>query len=491
VIAPWGAAAKAFLIALVLSPIIRDIFRSYNVVDHPGRRKVHAYPVPRLGGIAIGIACAAGLLPSAVNGDSGASQILPGAAMIFALGAVDDLFNLKALHKMAGQAVAAGLVYWGGLRFETLAGLALPVWIGLPLTIFWLLLATNALNLIDGLDGLCAGIGSVAAMAFYFVGRIQDNFGLQQAALVLAAALLGFIGYNWNPATMFLGDSGALLIGFLLGCFGLMWAQHAPGQLSSAAVPIMILGIPLLDLGLSIIRRFLKHQPLFAADRLHMHHRLLDRGFSARRSALILCAAAMLAGAFALMLIQAPSEPWRWILIAVFCALICIGTHQLRYAEFDVARDLLLRGGFRRTLEKQAWVRNLGQALDRCRTDEEWWQNLAHSVSEAGWISMKWIRNEARTGSSRPLNEPDTLRASADTGSVVRTSFSEMVLQERVWSDQPPAWSFMIELAGDEKLRIEGPLQSEGPSMDLIAFADMVRASFSLRQQARQAALSS
>jgi UDP-GlcNAc:undecaprenyl-phosphate GlcNAc-1-phosphate transferase len=464
VTALWDAAARAFFIALVLSPIIRDIFRSYNVVDQPGRRKVHAYPVPRLGGIAVGIAYAAGLLPS---GDSGALQVLPGAAMIFMIGAVDDIFTLKPLPKLAGQIAAAGIAYWSGLRIENVGGVTIPVWLGLPITIFWLLLATNSLNLIDGLDGLCAAIGSVAALSFFFAGRMEDDSALQQVALVLAAALIGFIGYNWNPATMFLGDSGALLVGFLLGCFGVMWIRRAPdaingvsNDLAGVAVPIMILGIPLLDLGLSIVRRFLKRQPLFAPDRLHMHHRLLDRGLTPRRVVLVLSASAVLAGGFALILSQTPSGPGPWILIAAFCTLVYVGARELRYAEFDVAKDLLFRGGFRRTLEKQAWIRNLADALDRCRTDDEWWTLLSIGAAEAGWIGLKWTRKE-------------------------------LVHRERVFNDQRPGWSFAVELADGESLRIDGPLQSGRPSMDLIAFADVVRASLILRQQARQTALSS
>jgi UDP-GlcNAc:undecaprenyl-phosphate/decaprenyl-phosphate GlcNAc-1-phosphate transferase len=458
----WAAAARAFFIALVLSPIIRDIFRSYNVVDQPGRRKVHAYPVPRLGGIAIAIAYAAGLLPL---GDSGALQVLPGAAMIFFIGAVDDIFTLKPFPKLAGQIAAAGIAYWSGLRIENVADVAIPVWLGLPLTIFWLLVSTNALNLIDGLDGMCAAIGSVGALSFFFAGRMEDNSALQQVALVLAAALIGFIGYNWNPATMFLGDSGALLVGFLLGCFGVMSIQHGPGVfpgniLSVAAVPVMILGIPLLDLGLSIIRRLLKRQPMSAPDRLHMHHRLLDRGLTPRRAVLVLSAWAVLAGGFSLALNQISSGPWPWILIAAFCILAYMGARQLRYAEFDVAKDLLFQGGFRRALARQAWIRNLADALDRCRTDDEWWTLVSNGAAEAGWTGVTWTRKE-------------------------------VVCRERVFNDQRPAWSFAVELADGESLRIDGPLQSGGQSMDLIAFADIVRASLSLRQQARQTALSS
>jgi hypothetical protein len=132
----------------------------------------------------------------------------------------------------------------------------------------------------------------------------------------------------------------------------------------------------------------------------------------------------------------------------------------LRYAEFDVAKDLLLRGGFRRALARQAWIRNLAEALDRCRTDDEWWTLISNGAAEAGWISVVWTRKE-------------------------------LVCRERIFKDRPPGWSFVVDLADGEALRIEGSLQSDGPSTDLVAFADVVRASLILRQQARQTALSS
>jgi hypothetical protein len=147
-------------------------------------------------------------------------------------------------------------------------------------------------------------------------------------------------------------------------------------------------------------------------------------------------------------------------LIAAFCVLAYLGARQLRYAEFDVAKDLLFRGGFRRALEKQAWIRNLADALDRCRTDDEWWTLVSNGAAEAGWIGVTWTRKE-------------------------------VVCRERVLPDQRAGWSFKVELADGESLRIDGPLQSGGPSMDLIAFGDIVRASLSLRQQARQTTLSS
>src|SRR5258708_5840656 len=160
-------AGQAFLIVLVLTPILRDVFRSYNLVDRPGRRKVHAYPIPRLGGIAIAAGYMLALIlfthsradPDVYNWP--AWKVVPGAAVIFLTGILDDVFTLRAGIKLVGQVVAAAVACSAGLRIENIAGVALPEWIGVPLTIFSLLLATNAFNLIDGLDGLCTSMSVV------------------------------------------------------------------------------------------------------------------------------------------------------------------------------------------------------------------------------------------------------------------------------------------------------------------------------------------
>ena len=210
----------AFIIALVLTPIIRDIFHAYNVVDRPGFRKVHAYPIPRLGGLAIAAAFTialvriAGSTPVPENAVSNADtllwKLLPGAGVILLIGILDDFFNLPATYKLAGQVVAAAMAFWTGLRIETIGGFALPLVLSLPLTVFWLLLSMNAFNLIDGLDGLCAGMGFAGTAALLAAAWIQGNVPLQLATLPLIGALLGFLFYNFSRATMFLGDSGAL-----------------------------------------------------------------------------------------------------------------------------------------------------------------------------------------------------------------------------------------------------------------------------------------
>src|ERR1043166_9011266 len=185
------AAGKAFLIALILTPIIRDISRSYNFVDRPGARKVHAHPIPRVGGIAI--AAAYGL--SLISFSSGhalpiehapAWKIIPGAALIFVIGLIDDLFSLPALVKLGGQVTAGALVFLAGLRVDEVAKTSLPLWASFLVTVCWIVVCTNALNLIDGLDGLCAGMGLLATLTLFGAAILHHNLPLAFATFPLA-----------------------------------------------------------------------------------------------------------------------------------------------------------------------------------------------------------------------------------------------------------------------------------------------------------------
>ena len=190
-------AGKAFLVALVLTPIIRDISRSFNIVDRPSVRKVHAFPIPRVGGIAIAAAYLVALLSISGSGEPfngpEAWKLIPGAAIVFLTGILDDLFSFRPLVKIVGLVTGASVVFWSGLHIGDLANRPLPVWLDYPLTIFWLLLTSNALNLIDGLDGLCAGMGLFSTVALCIAAVLHQNSALAAATAPLAGALFGFL----------------------------------------------------------------------------------------------------------------------------------------------------------------------------------------------------------------------------------------------------------------------------------------------------------
>jgi UDP-N-acetylmuramyl pentapeptide phosphotransferase/UDP-N-acetylglucosamine-1-phosphate transferase len=278
---------RAFAFSLILTPIIRDIFRVFELVDRPdSRRKTHAFPVPRVGGIAVLISyLLASYFTPALRADSSLSlvaRLLPAILIIFTTGLIDDFVALKPWQKLVAETAAAALAYWAGARVGNVAGQPTLGWWSFLITIVWLVACTNAFNLVDGLDGLAAGIGLVSTLTIFVGALVEGNTALCIATLPLAGCLLAFLCFNFNPATIFLGDCGSLLVGFLLGCYGVVWSQKSLTMFGMTA-PLIVLSVPLLDVGLSIFRRILRRQPIFSADRSHIHHRLIDRGLSQRQ----------------------------------------------------------------------------------------------------------------------------------------------------------------------------------------------------------------
>ncbi len=387
---------RAFLVCLVLTPIFRDIFRSYGIVDQPDpKRKLHAHPIPRVGGIPIFIAYALALYPYPHTPTALADylplirKLAPAATLIFAVGLIDDLMGLRPWQKLAGQLAAASLAYWAGVRVLGVGGYGtVGVWWSLPLTLFWLIACTNAFNLVDGLDGLAAGVGLVATMTLLVAALIHGNPPLASASVPMVGALLGFLCYNFNPATVFLGDSGALLIGFLLGCFGAVWTQKSDA-LISLTVPLLALSIPLIDVSLAILRRFLRNQPIFAADRGHIHHRLIDQGLTPRRAVLVLYLVCAMGAAFALLLTMPHAARYFGFVMLAVCLVVWFGVRQLRYAEFGLASRLLFGGELQRTLGGQLRLERLAAEVAETDDEEQCWRKILAAARDFGFDSIR------------------------------------------------------------------------------------------------------
>ncbi len=453
----------SFLFAILLTPICRDVFRSFNVVDRPDKeRKVHPHPIPRVGGIAIAISYMASLL--LVRGDESARQqlslvwnLVPAAGLVFAVGLIDDLLGLKPWQKLIGESIAACLAYWGGARILYMAGKPTQDWWEFPVTVIWLLACTNAFNLVDGLDGLAAGVGLFATCTTFVAALLLGNVPLALATFPLAGCLLGFLCYNFNPATIFLGDSGSLLIGFLLGCYGIIWTQKS-ATLMAMAAPLMALSLPLLDVALCIVRRTLRRQPIFSADRGHIHHRLLDRGFTPRRVVLLLYGICGIGAIFALLQSVVHAR-FSGVMIALFCAAMWIGVQYLGYSEFQTARQLLFGGEFQRILDAQLNLQNLEKALRAAVSVEECWDILREAGSKLGITSMQLhYGGETYTAGSVsagpedawdmriPLSDRDYLmlvrKFNAPLASSMRiTPFADLVhntLRPKLWSLEEP-----------------------------------------------------
>ncbi len=389
----------SFFCSLILTPLCRNAFRCLGMVDQPdGQRKLQQNPIPRMGGVPIVAAYLAAyglLLLSPLNAGNliaknihQALLLLPAAALIFAVGLADDLFGLRPWQKLVGQVSASLLAYWAGVRILSVAGHGADSWWWtLPLTLLWLVACMNAFNLIDGVDGLASGLGLFATVTTFVAALLQKNVPLALATIPLAGALLGFLRYNFNPASIFLGDSGSLLIGFLLGCFGVIWSQKSATFLGMTA-PLMTLAIPLLDVCLSVVRRYLHHEPLFKADRGHIHHRLLDRGFTPRRVALVLYGLCALGAAFSLLqgFLQ---NRGQGLIILLFCAVTWVGVQHLGYVEFGVARRLVLAGAFRRMLSGHLLLRRFEETLAAAKTVEDFWSAIRETCQSLGFIEVR------------------------------------------------------------------------------------------------------
>jgi UDP-GlcNAc:undecaprenyl-phosphate GlcNAc-1-phosphate transferase len=300
---PLIAAFTAMVASALGTPIMRWAAPKLGAVDAPGGRRVHTRITPRMGGVAVieGVLVALGIT-FLVDGawlpawkQPSVLGFLAGGLVIGIVGAIDDVKEIGAKRKLAGQIAAATIAAVSGARFVAVevpifGALDIGPVMGIVLGVIWIVAFINALNLIDGLDGLASGVAFFAALTNSVIAYMTGN----DLALVLNAALggavLGFLFYNFNPATIFLGDTGSMFLGYALGGAALLTGRQKESTLISLLVPLLALGVPMADTIFTMIRRFLARRPLFSADRGHIHHRLLDHGLTHRRAVLFLYA---------------------------------------------------------------------------------------------------------------------------------------------------------------------------------------------------------
>ena len=284
--------AVAALLSLGAVHAARALSLRLGAVDHGGGRRAHDGAVPRLGGVGI-YAVWAGMTVAAlaVSGDPAQGLkmigVLLGSLLLLAVGAYDDVSSASVKLKLAAQIAAAVLVYLFGVRIDVLTNPVGEVirlgWLDLPLTVLWLVVITNAFNLIDGIDGLAATTGVTICVGMVLLYTGSDSLG-PLAIVALAGALSGFLRHNFPPARIFMGDSGSLSVGFLLGALSLLSFAKAT-TMAALVLPIVVFGHPIVDMAYAVLRRYHRGQSLGVADREHLHHKLLDRGYS-RRAAL-------------------------------------------------------------------------------------------------------------------------------------------------------------------------------------------------------------
>jgi UDP-GlcNAc:undecaprenyl-phosphate GlcNAc-1-phosphate transferase len=361
--------ALTLLVSVVSSVLLTWYLRGLAirrgwVSEPPSERHLHRGAIPRLGGVAIYtsfilISCLVLLLAQLRHWDLGFPPIfvlyvfLPG-TIIFCVGLYDDFHNAGPALKFGMQALAATMLYAGGFRvFEIrLFGMhGLASLLSLPLTIFWVLLITNAFNLIDGLDGLAAGSALFSTLTVFVLSLVSQNGLLSVVTICLAGAILGFLRFNFNPATIFLGDCGSLFVGFMLSALALAGAQKTP-TIVAVAIPIVSFGLPIMDTGLAVFRRFLSGKPLFSADRQHVHHRLLQRGLTQRQAVLVLYAVSAFCGLLSLFLLYPGGQSIALVLFVLGLGIL-LGVQQLGYHEFFELKRLA-----QRTLDQKLVIAN-------------------------------------------------------------------------------------------------------------------------------------
>ena len=342
----------AFMIALgmalILTPVVIAFARRTGALDKPDARKVHVRPIPRIGGIGIYAAFMVSILVQLVFVEltpefmMSLIGLMVGGTIIVAIGIIDDYCDLPAKVKLLGQILAAVVLVVGfdvRIDFITdpLGDFIYLELFAIPATIFWFVGLTNTVNLIDGLDGLAAGVSSIAAITIFLVAMEEGIPFVAMVTAALAGAAVGFLYYNFNPARIFMGDTGSMFLGFMLAGISVVGAVKSAATIA-LIVPILALGLPILDTTFAIVRRMRNHRPIFKPDKGHLHHRLLAHGFTQKQAVLLMYVVSALFGLCALAL-TAVSMQAAILIILIVAAVVFIGARKLGILQMDVPQQ--------------------------------------------------------------------------------------------------------------------------------------------------------
>lgn len=317
---------SAVIISFMMTPPARKLAIKVGALDVPkSPRKIHNKPIPYFGGLAIYISIMACMFVYMPHTEI-SLHVMAGATIIVLTGIVDDMYDLPAKVKLLMQIVAALVAIKGGVQIHFITnplsdtGMSyLLSWLSYPLTLFWIVGITNTINLIDGLDGLASGVASIAATTLLFTAsKMGYDFIVMQCAII-AGASLGFLPFNFNPAKIFMGDAGALLLGYMLAVTSVMGMVKSVAAVA-LAVPVFALGLPIFDTTFAIIRRFINKKPIMEADKEHLHHKLMKSGLNQRQTVLIMYFISMMLGIVSITI--ADTEPLVGIIVATIVVVI-------------------------------------------------------------------------------------------------------------------------------------------------------------------------
>jgi UDP-GlcNAc:undecaprenyl-phosphate GlcNAc-1-phosphate transferase len=410
----------ALIAALLVTPAVVRVVTARGIYGHTRTLNPDEARIPRMGGIAVCLATSAALgvaalLPGGVRaGGTAEAAFLVGALLagwiIFVAGLLDDLYDLSPTTKLLAQCLAALVAYGMGFRIETLSfgGMSVQIgWLSLALTVLWIVAVVNAFNLIDGLDGLATGIALVALGSTFVVAWMLGNPEVAVVCAALGGALLGFLRYNFRPARIFLGDSGSQFVGFMLAVLSVHGSTKSATAVL-AAVPLLVLALPLLDTLFSIIRRWLRGTPVFGADERHLHHRLLAIGLTHVRAVVLLYVLAAALAVMGMVLAFGPPATVAATALggaAVIVALLLFAIKRLGYHEF-VEAGIVVSSGVRRvrqSIRDQIHARDVTHVVARAETLAHVQAILQDNASALGLLYATVCRESSGEGSRAEL----------------------------------------------------------------------------------------
>lgn len=320
----------AVAIAYFATPHVKEFAIKTGALDTPDERKVHSEPIPRMGGLAIYIAVIAAIFFSMKMNQQILGIILGGTVML-AVGIIDDLRQLSAKVKLAGQILAALVLVAFDVRIEWLTNPFGPMiyldYLSIPITLLWIVAVTNTVNLIDGLDGLAAGVSCIAAITICIVAFGQNLWLVALLTAIIAGSALGFLFHNFNPAKIFMGDTGSLFLGYMLSAVSVMGAVKGAATIA-LFVPIVALGLPIMDTAFAIIRRYVNGVPIFRPDKGHLHHRLLAMGLTQKQVVLSMYLISGMLGVSAIMITEV-SRFNAFLIVTAITAAAVVGAKKI------------------------------------------------------------------------------------------------------------------------------------------------------------------
>lgn len=312
----------AFTCSLFVTPLIKKLSIKAKVYDKPSSRKIHKDPMPRLGGVAIFIGFFVAIIATLPINHSLIGVII-GTSMILVLGILDDIYSINPWLKLAGQIMAALVIYYFGISIGFISNpfgsMYYLGWMSLPVTVIWIVSITNTINLIDGVDGLAAGVAAISACVLFVVAVQMHQYVAAVMTVAIIGSSLGFLRFNYSPAQIFMGDSGAMFLGFILSVTSIIGVFKSTATLA-IVIPVLILGIPISDTFMTIVRRMKNKKAIFKPDNNHIHHNLLDLGLTQKQVVFCIYMGSLFLGLLAIFLSNfSGTIAYAFFIISVIC----------------------------------------------------------------------------------------------------------------------------------------------------------------------------